>query len=330
MRKLRYLTAALCAVVLLCGFTLPAYASGGEAWEDVETVTKEPVQTAEPTPAPTVEPTPEPAATPSPEPTPAASATPADKPTTGTTGKKPVTSTPVSTSGTDNKGKSAAPTDKAPEDDETTGGNTGAPTGSSDPVGKGGATERADFGGSAAEGAQAEFVPTREGLTPVNLLTPDGQGTLLDNATGEEGKEFFTITTADESVFYLVIDRQKSGENVYFLNTVTVDDLMALAEPGKEEPPAPAVTPEPEPAPTPDVEPEPEPEPEKTGGSMGTLLLALAVVVIGGGAGWYFKIYRPKQQRAADLEEDDYPDGPEPGFEDGYDDTPPWDEGDGE
>lgn len=287
MRKLRYLTAALCAVVLLCGFTFPAYASGGEAWEDVETVTKEPVQTAEPTPAPTVEPTPEPAATPSPEPTPAASATPA------------------------------------------TGGNTGAPTGSSDPVGKGGATERADFGGSAAEGAQAEFVPTQEGLTPVNPLTPDGQGTLLDNATGEEGKEFFTITTADESVFYLVIDRQKSGENVYFLNTVTVDDLMALAEPGKEEAPAPPVTPEPEPAPTPDVEPEPEPEPEKSGG-MGTLLLALAVVVIGGGAGWYFKIYRPKQQRAADLEEDDYPDGPEPGFEDGYDDTPPWDEGDGE
>lgn len=287
MRKLRYLTAALCAVVLLCGFTFPAYASGGEAWEDVETVTKEPVQTAEPTPAPTVEPTPEPAATPSPEPTPAASATPA------------------------------------------TGGNTGAPTGSSDPVGKGGATERADFGGSAAEGAQAEFVPTQEGLTPVNPLTPDGQGSLLDNATGEEGKESFTITTADESVFYLVIDRQKSGENVYFLNTVTVDDLMALAEPGKEEAPAPPVTPEPEPAPTPDVEPEPEPEPEKSGG-MGTLLLALAVEVIGGGAGWYFKIYRPKQQRAADLEEDDYPDGPEPGFEDGYDDTPPWDEGDGE
>lgn len=292
MRKLRYLTAALCAVVLLCGFTFPAYASGGEAWEDVETVTKEPVQTAEPTPAPTVEPTPEPAVTPSPEPTPAASATPANKPTTGTTGEKPVTSTPVSASGTDNKGTSAAPTDKAPEDGETTGG--------------------ADW----------------EGLTPVNPLTPDGQGTLLDNATSEEGKEFFTITTEDESVFYLVIDRQKSGENVYFLNTVTVDDLMALAEPGKEEAPAPAVTPEPEPAPTPNVEP--EPEPEKSGGGMGTLLLALAVVVIGGGAGWYFKIYRPKQQRAADLEEDDYPDRPEPSFEDGYDDTPPWDEGDGE
>ena len=45
---------------------------------------------------------------------------------------------------------------------------------------------------------------------------------MVDNATDEDGKEFYTITTADESVFYLVIDKQKTSENVYFLNTVTV------------------------------------------------------------------------------------------------------------
>ena len=62
------------------------------------------------------------------------------------------------------------------------------------------------------------------------------------------------------------------------------------------------------------------------------LLLALAVVVIGGGAGWYFKIYRPKKQRAAESEAD-YG-GEYDGAED-YDETapeddgPPWDE-DGE
>ncbi len=61
-------------------------------------------------------------------------------------------------------------------------------------------------------------------------LTPDGQGTVLDNATDEDGKEFFTITTPDENVFFLVIDRQKESENVYFLNAVTESDLMALAE----------------------------------------------------------------------------------------------------
>ena len=88
--------------------------------------------------------------------------------------------------------------------------------------------------------------------------------------------------------------------------------------------------PEPEPTPAPTVEPEPDPEPEQKGGSsMGTLLLVLAVVVVGGGAGWYFKIYRPKQQIASELEEDDYPAELEPEFEDGYDDTPPWDEDDG-
>ena len=36
----------------------------------------------------------------------------------------------------------------------------GAPAKSDDFVGRGGATERADFGGDAAEGAQAEFGPT--------------------------------------------------------------------------------------------------------------------------------------------------------------------------
>ena len=36
----------------------------------------------------------------------------------------------------------------------------GAPAKSDDFVGRGGATERADFGGNAAEGAQAEFGPT--------------------------------------------------------------------------------------------------------------------------------------------------------------------------
>lgn len=95
-----------------------------------------------------------------------------------------------------------------------------------------------------------------------NPFTPDGTGTVVDNATDEDGKEFYTITTADESVFYLVIDKQKTSENVYFLNAVTVDDLLPLAKQGEE--PAEEVTPEPEPEPTEPVEEvtEPEPEPE--------------------------------------------------------------------
>ena len=164
-----------------------------------------------------------------------------------------------------------------------------------------------------------------------NPFTPDGTGTVVDNATDEDGKEFYTITTADESVFYLVIDKQKTSENVYFLNAVTVDDLLPLAKQGEE--PAEEVTPEPEPEPTEPVEevtePEPEPEAKKTDSPLLSLLLIGAVVLIGGGVGYYFKIYKPKHE-APDLEDDycEYEDeGPEEIAEEPEDeDTPPWDE----
>lgn len=185
-------------------------------------------------------------------------------------------------------------------------------------------------GGDESEDGVGEYVPW-EGLEPAeplptepNPFTPDGTGTVVDNTTDQDGKEFFTITTAEEAVFYLVIDRQRETENVYFLNAVTVADLMALAE-SSGEPAAPEPPLEPEPEPT--TTPEPEPEPEKKGGA-GPLLLALAVVVIGGGAGWYFKIYRPKLQKAAEPEED-YGGDPYDGPED-YDGEALWDEDDGE
>ncbi|WP_300418366.1 CD1107 family mobile element protein [uncultured Oscillibacter sp.] len=190
------------------------------------------------------------------------------------------------------------------------------------------------YAGGGDEGG--EYVPW-VGLEPVDPLpveqpqepkpfTPEGTGTVLDNATDQDGKEFFTITTADEAVFYLVIDRQRSTENVYFLNAVTVADLMALAEPGQEpeapppvtEPEAPPPVTEPEP---PEAEPDPGPEEPKKSGGAGMLLAALAVLAIGGGAGWYFKIYRPKQQKAAEPEED-FSEYDEP---EDYDDAPPWD-----
>lgn len=160
-----------------------------------------------------------------------------------------------------------------------------------------------------------------------NPFTPDGTGTVVDNATDEDGKEFYTITTADESVFYLVIDKQKTSENVYFLNTVTTDDLLPLAEQGKEPPKE--VTPEPEPKPTEPVEEVPEPEPEKKDSPLLSILLIGAVVLAGGGIGYYFKIYKPKHE-APDLEDDycEYEDGEleEIAEEPEDEDTPPWEE----
>ena len=190
------------------------------------------------------------------------------------------------------------------------------------------------FSTTAYAGGGEDYTETTGGYDPTleepqdpesepNPFTPEGTGTVVDNATDEDGKEFFTITTPSENVFYLVIDRQRSGQNVYFLNAVTETDLLALAE-ISEEPVAPEPTPEPE------SDPEPEPEPEKKS-NPGALLLVLALALIGGGAGWYIKVYRPKHHQAPAPEEDygeeleDYDD-----YDDPEEDGPPWDEDDGE
>ena len=69
--------------------------------------------------------------------------------------------------------------------------------------------------------------------------------------------------------------------------------------------------------------------PEKPDSGLLSLLLIGAVVLIGGGIGYYFKIYKPKHE-APDLEDDycEYEDeGPEEITEEPEDDdTPPWDD----
>ena len=170
---------------------------------------------------------------------------------------------------------------------------------------------------------------------PPRPFTPSGTGTVIDYATDSEGKVFYTIMTADEHVFYLVIDQQRNTENVYFLNAVTIADLAALAEipaqyqGGTVTAPPPVTTTEPPAGETP---PPAEQEPE-SGGNMGMMIFIAVIVVLGGGAGWYFKIYRPKQQGAASGEEYEPPvaddENEYPGDwddEQNEDDGPPWDE----
>ena len=190
------------------------------------------------------------------------------------------------------------------------------------------ATKPAAGTGSTKPSASASADPDEESDTtprdPVPL-TPNGQATVLDNATGEDGKEFYTIQTPDENVFYLIIDNQRDTENVYFLNVVTEADLMALAVKEDDAPQTDAI-PDPEPAcicteqcaagevntdcpvctlnrkdctgkaPVTDTETEPDKKPEKTkSGGSGTLILVLLVALAAGGAGYYFKIYKPKK-----------------------------------
>lgn len=141
-------------------------------------------------------------------------------------------------------------------------------------------------------------------------FTPDGTGSVLDNAAESDGKEFFTITTESDNIFYLVIDRQRDSDGVYLLNTVTEDDLMALSE--KSAPTQSAIPepePEPIPAPAPVPGPEPEPAPPPADSNTGSILFIILAALAAGGAGYYFKVLRPRQQQAQDSEEEDYDDG---------------------
>lgn len=154
-------------------------------------------------------------------------------------------------------------------------------------------------------------------------LTPNGQSTVVDHASEEDGKEFFTITTANKNVFYLIVDRQREEENVYFLNAVTETDLLSLAQADEQ----PELILEPEEEPTcsctqkceaGDVNtlcpvckenrkacvgevPE-ELELEQKESNAGLILFVVLTLAVGGAVGWYFKIYRPKQEF---IEDDD-------------------------
>lgn len=121
-----------------------------------------------------------------------------------------------------------------------------------------------------------EPVIDRTDAEPVDPLTPNGNMTLVDDVSVSTGtKQFLTLTTRNGNFYYLIIDRDKDGnENVHFLNQVDERDLISLmdedeakgleeqlARQKEEEEAAQAAlsgpTEEPEPI------PEPEPEPEK-------------------------------------------------------------------
>ena len=158
-------------------------------------------------------------------------------------------------------------------------------------------------------------IPIGSGFRP---FTPPGTGTVVDNAIDGDGKEFYTIMTEAGDVFYLIIDRQRNTQNVYFLNAVTEDDLMALAvkngrtinggtseipptdQPGTNGQDSPAT---------------PTPGTEKPGGNNVMLIVIIIAAAGVGVAVYYFKVIKGKKNTPEDDYEDD-----DSGDEYGYDD----------
>ncbi len=58
----------------------------------------------------------------------------------------------------------------------------------------------------------------------------DDEYTDTDTTTEPQAKLMYTVTTRDGSIFYIVIDKNGKGENVYFLNSVDAFDLASIVE----------------------------------------------------------------------------------------------------
>ena len=167
-----------------------------------------------------------------------------------------------------------------------------------------------------------------------------------------QGKEFYTIQTATDKVFYLIIDRDGEEETVYFLTEITENDLLnttsdnsetlpknsAALEPAirTEESPLPnnnGEIPEDTPQPeentkdeenmeeaesTEDVEPEEKAE-EPNPVISYILMGALAIAFIGGA--YYFKVVRKKKEDFIEDEDEDGEDEEELENEDAEEDS---------
>jgi len=171
--------------------------------------------------------------------------------------------------------------------------------------------------------------PPNESAIPDDskAFTPDGQASVVDLAYEGDGKMFYTFKTPAGNVFYLIIDRERGMDNVYFLNAVTENDLLALAENAGNVPESAIPTNPPNTSAngngTGDNPDDPNgkddtPPPVKKSNTGMIIFLVIGMAAVGG-AGYYIKIVRPKQSAGMDDEDYEIPDeddGEEMEFED--------------
>ena len=185
-------------------------------------------------------------------------------------------------------------------------------------------------------------------------LTPDGNMSLVDDIYQDESydegeqrviqsKQFITVQTKSGNSFYIIIDRSKDGENVYFLNLVDESDLLSLMEEAPEAPAEPekpaecickdkdkcelgAVNAEcevckmdltkclgkekPKEEVKPDGAEKEAPKKEKKSVNPALLLLPL-LALAGDGVYWFFKIRKPKLKNVRNPDDYDFGDDSE-------------------
>ena len=165
-----------------------------------------------------------------------------------------------------------------------------------------------------AEGsAKAELI---ENVNNANQDYPIHHGESAENESGKyfaDARQFITFKTKSGKTFHLIINYDEEGQNVMLLTEVSEDDLLNMVE-VKEKPKEEVKKIEEVPPPTEatkeeQVKEEPKKKEESKGAGLYIFLGLLVMAVVG--AGYYFKIYKKKQEESEDDEdynelEDDY------------------------
>lgn len=144
---------------------------------------------------------------------------------------------------------------------------------------------------------EAIEVPDLENQENVNVIgeKPAGSGTVIDYAKSGN-REFYTIMTEDDSVYYLVIDKDKDTQNVYYLKEINNTDLEK--SPSQVQKPSTPQTPTtPTNPPQNNVDDE-LPDADVVGASdYTTLILIGGTMLIVGVVGYYVIISKPKKEK---------------------------------
>ncbi len=173
-----------------------------------------------------------------------------------------------------------------------------------------------------------------ENTLPEDAKPTDPTDAKADVTEHDDGskKEFYTIQTDSEKVFYLIIDKSGENEQVYFLTEISERDLLNVTADTKQTlPQNSAITESAVPDDTKDqtdveellenegketeatTESEPVTEPDATekkeGNSMVVYVIMAIAAAIGVGAGYYFKVYKKKQE--VDEDEEQYEEEPD-------------------
>ena len=169
------------------------------------------------------------------------------------------------------------------------------------------------YAGGGGEATNDSNVKTEEKKEEKTHLTPDGNMSLVDNVKGDaaKDKEFIIVKSKGGNYFYIVIDHAAQGENtVHFLNQVDEKDLLSIIDEKSSLTEKPEL-PKQEETVKPEAEKPKEEEKSEKKNPAGMIALSLILILgLTGGAFYYFKFLKPKQdiKGTTDLDEFDFDD----------------------